>query len=109
MALDGIAEIGITREGGLYIRPCTTAFDEIFRAAMEVNWDPAERRLYGAKPREWSYGRWFQQIVAAAAQEYGVRLDITTDTRWANVPDEIRAEIEAAATRRPGIHFRDGR
>jgi hypothetical protein len=42
--------------------------------------------------------RWFQQIIAAVADEYRVRLVITPQTTWINVPDAIRAEIETERT-----------
>ncbi|WP_162806807.1 hypothetical protein [Sphingosinicella terrae] len=95
MNTDTIAEVGIDEEGRLYVRPSTHAFQQIWRAAMEVNWDESERRLFGPRPREWSYVDWFRQIVAAPADEYGTRLSLTPETAWTNVPASLRAEIEA--------------
>ena len=73
---------GDSRNGGgrLLVRPKVCTFPYIYRAAMEVGWDPDNRALFSPKPREWSYLRWFQQIVAAAADEYGVRLVVTPYT-----------------------------
>ncbi len=96
MPEDTIAEVGIDNVGRLYVRPSTISFDHIWRAAMEVNWDPSERRLFGSKPREWSYADWFGQMLAAAADEYGARLRLTSKTVWSNVPDPIRLEITAS-------------
>jgi hypothetical protein len=62
---------------------------------MEVGWDPDSRTLFSPKPSEWSYLHWFRQIVAAAAGEYGVRLVVTPHTKWFDVPDALRTEIEA--------------
>ncbi len=36
---------------------------------------------------------WFGQILAAAATEYGVRLTLTSQTTWMNIPDRLQAEI----------------
>ena len=92
---DAIAEVGIDGEGRLYLRPCSMSFDHIWRAAMEVNWDASKRWLFGPKPREWTYADWFKQIVAAAADEYGARLRVTSETAWSNIPTALRNEIEA--------------
>lgn len=97
MAQDSIAEVGIDEEGRLYVRPASTSFDHIYRAAMEVNWDASTRRLFGPQPREWSYLNWFKQIISAAADEYGVALRLSPDTGWTAVPPTLRAEIEDSA------------
>jgi hypothetical protein len=94
MTVDEIVEVRIDDGGRLLVRPQVGTFPHIYRAAMEVRWDPDNRTLFSPKPREWSYLRWFQQIVAAAAGEYGVHLVITRDTTWTNVPDALRVEME---------------
>ena len=73
MTDDTIAEVGIDEEGRLYVRPSTQSFEHIWRAAMQVNWDVAQHRLFGPRPREWSYVDWFRKIVAALADEYDTR------------------------------------
>lgn len=95
MTTDEIVEVKIDGDGKLLVRPQTCAFPYIYRAAMEVGWNPDNRTLFSPKPREWSYLRWFQQIVSAVAGEYDVRLVITPQTAWSDVPDALRAEIEA--------------
>jgi len=95
MTDETIAEVGIDAEGRLYVRPSQRSFEHIWRAAMQVNWDESEHRLFGPKPGEWSYADWFRQIVAAPADEYGTRLSLTSETVWSNVPAFVRAEIEA--------------
>lgn len=92
-----IAEVGVDEEGRLYVRPSAMSFDYIYRAAMEVHWDAVERRLFSPKPREWTYTQWFAQIVAAAADEYGVCLKVTPTTVWSNVPDQLRSAIAESA------------
>ncbi|HVZ53300.1 MAG TPA: hypothetical protein VG986_15145 [Pseudolabrys sp.] len=94
MSEDTIAEVGIDESGRLFLRPTSISFDFIYRAAMEVNWDGTKRRLFAPEPGEWDYIDWFKQIVAAAANEYGITLKITVETIWTNVPAPIKAEIE---------------
>jgi hypothetical protein len=95
MKEDQIAQIEIGPDAKLYVQPLQETFPYIYRAAMEVGWDVESRRLFGPKPREWSYFDWFRQIVAAAADEYGVSLKISPSTMWVNIPTELRSEIEA--------------
>ena len=96
---DSIAEVGIDDEGRLYVQPSSMSFDYIYRAAMEVNWDTSQRRLFSPKAREWTYLYWFKQIVAAAADEYRTRLELTSDTVWSNVPASLQAEINSITMR----------
>ena len=94
MAQDLIAEIGIDDEQRLWVRPLKESFDQIFRSGMEVHWDNDRKRLFSPKPRQWSYLRWFAQIVSAAANEYGVSLKLTPATVWRNVPNDLKAAIQ---------------
>lgn len=93
MQYEAITEVGIDSMDRLYVCPAITSFDHRYRAGMGVHWDSEKRRLFSPKPREWSYVRWFEQIVAAAAGEYGVQLGLTPQTVWSNVPEELRSAI----------------
>ena len=95
MTEEAITEVGIDDQGRLYVRPSNTSFDYVYRAGMEIYWDADRQRLYSPKPREWDHLRWFDQIVAAAAGEYGVRLTLGPETSWSNVPDRLRTAISA--------------
>ena len=90
---DAIAEVGIDGQDRLYVRPATTSFEYIYRSAMEIHWDADHKRLYGPLPKEWSYIQWFNQILAATADEYGIRLKLDPTTVWSNVPDDLRTKI----------------
>lgn len=92
MKADSIAAIHIDDEGRLLVVPSATAFPLIYREAMEVHWDETRQALYSPKPRDWSYGRWFQQV-CNAAKEQGVALQIDDATAWVNVPAEVRDAI----------------
>jgi hypothetical protein len=93
MDADSIAALGIDVEERLFVRPASATFPQIYREAMEVHWDPGSRQLYSAKPREWTYPRWFQQIIHAAAEQ-GCDLRLTASTAWVDIPAEVKAEIE---------------
>ncbi|WP_421935256.1 hypothetical protein [Phenylobacterium sp.] len=101
MTRDEITDVEIDGEGRLRIRPLKEDLPYIWRAAMEVYWDPASRTLYSPKPREWTYPMWFRQLVAAAADEYGVQLSLSAATRWSNVPPDLRSEIEGLPEWKP--------
>lgn len=93
MKTDSIAEVGIDHLNQLYVRPSTATFPYIYREAIEVHWDPNGQFLYSPKPREWTYLRWFQQVIRAAElQDYDLRL--TLSTTWRNVPPELIADIQ---------------
>lgn len=92
MRQDTIAVIEIDGTGKLHVVPSSQAFPYIYREAMEVNWDKVRLSLHSPRPREWSYSRWFQQILAAArAQECDLRLAETT--QWLNVDQGIKDEL----------------
>jgi hypothetical protein len=81
MVEDEIIEVGIDQDGKLYVRPTSQRFPYIYRAAMEVGWDPVRGALFSPKPQEWSHLDWFRQILAAIADEYGVCLRICAAMR----------------------------
>lgn len=97
MTEDEIVSVEIDRDGKLCVKPAASDFDLIYRAGMEVGWDPARKCLFAPSPREWPYPMWFRRIVAAVSDEYRVRLMLTKRTAWVNVPDEIRTAMAALA------------
>ena len=88
MRADTIAAVGIDDGGSLWVKPATATFPYIYREAMEVHWDAERLRLYGPKPREWSYVRWFKQI-RDAAREQGVQLEVGPTTSWTGIDPEL--------------------
>jgi hypothetical protein len=97
MQNENIAEIQIDSAGRLCVLPMSASFQHIYRAAKQVHWDDAGKYLYSPTPGEWSYVRWFQQILAAVKEEYGFVLTITPETRWRNVDPSQRSMITANA------------
>jgi hypothetical protein len=93
LEIDSIAEVGIDEQERIYVRPSVATFPFIYREAIEVHWEPVRHYLYSPKPREWTYLKWFQHVIhAAALQSSDLRL--TPSTVWTNVPEELRAEIQ---------------
>jgi hypothetical protein len=92
MDRDSIEAVEIDEAGRLHVIPLSQNFPLIYREAMEVSWDPNRRSLHSPKPREWSYARWYEQIVAAA-REQGWELRPTSATNWINVDAGTKAEL----------------
>ena len=87
---DPIAEIEIDRDGRLRVVPSSNTYPLIYREAVEVHWDSTGRFLYSPPPREWSYFDWFKHIIDTAGD-----LVLSPDTKWINVPDQLRRDAEA--------------
>lgn len=94
MQTQPIAEVGIDDEQRVFVRPVSGDFEHIYRAAMEVYWECATGRLSYPAPRNWTAPQWYQQIIAATADEYGIELQLTDETIWSNVPSNVRIQIE---------------
>ena len=93
MQSDQIAKVLIDAEARLCITPRTESFPLIYRSALEVHWDAHGKFLYSPNPREWSYSKWFMQILSAVKDEYGFLLVITPQTDWSNIPSDVKTEI----------------
>lgn len=97
MDSDEIKEVSIDSQGRLFVYPGTKTFPYIYREALEVAWDSSAKALHSPIPREWSYSRWFQQIVSAS-KEQGTALVLSVNTYWRNVPSDVKEQIQAAAS-----------
>jgi Integron Cassette Protein Hfx_Cass5 len=92
-----VTEVKIDESGRLVVVPRLASGEDfafVYRAAMGVSWEQAQRGLVSSVPEGQSYLDWFHQIVAAVADEYGAHLVVTEVTRW-NVSDQLRRDIEA--------------
>jgi hypothetical protein len=87
-----ISRVVIDSDGRLHVIPQGIEFPNIWREAMEIHWAPATRSLHSPVPREWTYVRWFQQILAAA-REQGWKLTITGATEWTGVDSALREQL----------------
>jgi hypothetical protein len=97
MKREQVAAVEIDAEGKLYVTPAESEFQHIFLEAMEVSWDNQKSALHSPIPREWTYERWLQQIFAAARAQ-GTELQLHPETRWINVPDALRSQLEQPGT-----------
>jgi len=93
MKSDKIVEIGIDDQGRLYLIPENESFTLIWRSATQVHWDSYKASLYSPRPQEWSYYDWYCHIISVVKDEYGCKLIIATDTKWINIPEQLRNEI----------------
>ncbi|WP_316794089.1 hypothetical protein [Pedobacter frigoris] len=93
MKTDKITEIGIDGDERLYVVPEKEQFSMIWRSASEVHWNADLKCLYSPKPREWSYYQWYYHIIDVVRDEYGCKLSLDGDTKWINVPDQVRSQI----------------
>ncbi|MBW8371023.1 MAG: hypothetical protein K0M66_08620 [Thiobacillus sp.] len=95
MDRDAIIEIGIDDKGRLYLTPSTKAFPYIYREAMEVHWDDQGHYLHAPLPARAQLAQpiwWFERILAAA-REQDCELYIDQQTKWHNVPVQLKSEI----------------
>ena len=93
MKIDNITEIGIDKLERLYIKPETIRFTLIYRTATEIHWDNKDLFLYSSKPRDWSYLEWYKHIIKVAEEECNCKLIITKSTKWTNISEELRIQI----------------
>lgn len=89
MKIDPIIKIEIDGKGRLLIYPASHTYPMIYREAVEVHWDAAGKYLYSPQPREWSYLDWFKHIITTVRD-----LRLTSETKWSNVPEELREAAE---------------
>lgn len=92
MEHDEIIEIGIDSDGRLYLVPSSKEFPYIYREAKEVSWHPERKCLYSPKPKEWSYARWYTQILNSVKAQYCI-LSISRTVKWVAIPESLKIEI----------------
>lgn len=93
MTTDKIFEIGIDKQERLFIKPETQTFEYIYRAAAEVGWDNKAKVLFSPMPRVWNYYMWYRHIIDIVKNEYGCILNVTVETKWTNIPHELKEQI----------------
>jgi hypothetical protein len=98
MQRDAIAKVEVDTHGQLHVIPVSASFPYIYHEAMYVHWDNGRKSLHSSPPREGSYARWFQQILAAA-YEQGTSLHISSDTEWLHVEPNLKAELSLVIER----------
>jgi len=66
----------------------------IYRAATGVAWSDKNQCFMSPIPKERSLFDWYGNIVTSVISEMGVKLIITPETKWLNVPQKLQEEIE---------------
>tara|TARA_B100000787_G_C16060704_1_gene235422 strand:+ start:331 stop:633 length:303 start_codon:yes stop_codon:yes gene_type:complete len=96
MKKDEIISIEIDKQFRLNIKPKSVSFNMIYRTATEVHWNTKSNTLYSPKPRDWTYLEWFKHILKVTKEECYCELNITEQTEWINIPNELKKEITKA-------------
>jgi hypothetical protein len=68
-------------------------FQFIYRTATGVVWYEKDQCFISPVPKEWSHFDWYANIVTSVISEMGVNLIITPETKWLNVPEDLKKEI----------------
>lgn len=90
---DEIIEVGIDKDGRLFVRPKNERFTHIYRTGTEVHWNEKELCLYSPKPREWNYFDWYRHIIEVAEKDCNRKLIVTQRTIYTNIADELKKQI----------------
>ncbi len=93
-----ITEVSIAKDGRLLVCPSLPAgesFEFVYRAARGASWDADLHALYTEAPKTSSYPERFRHIVEAVASEYGRELVLTDETKWHEVPSDVRRSISS--------------
>lgn len=91
-----ITEISITETGELLIKPKENKdnfFQFIYRTATGINWDDKKQSFKTPKPKERSYTDWYENIIDSVIDEMGEKLEVTSETKYNNLPDELITAI----------------
>ncbi len=94
MKTDHILEVFIDKETRLCLRVEKEGFPYIYREAAGVNWNQEGRYLYSTPPLDWTYLDWYRHIYDLAYQ-YGCKLILSSNTKWTNIPNELKEDILA--------------
>ena len=101
MNTEKILKIEIDKEKRLLITPESSKFPMIYRAANGINWNSEKKSLISSIPREWDYEKWFYYIIDFLASDYNLKLKITDDTIWNNIPSQIKEIIMNSEKTKP--------
>ncbi len=89
--------IELSEHGYLQIRPDVSVsgdFKSIYRDASGITWNETNQALVASDPDRWEPNKLFGQIICAAINEYGVKLEITDSTNWStNISEVLKASL----------------
>ena len=95
----GIQEVGVRKDGCLYIRPILISdeeskiFEFVYRAGMGIYWDKNEKHFHSSSPADKAKTSrdWFDQILKAVKEELGYSLESSKDTIWTGVASQLKS------------------
>jgi hypothetical protein len=97
-----ISKVEILRKGQVAVTPWAPdkMFEFIYRAAAGVEWKDAEGRF--VSPSQYMLGapgqltpvQRFGQLAGALSSEFGIRPEVSSQTVWVSVPEEVQRAIE---------------
>ena len=96
-----IASIEVAADGRVAVVPATDdtgMFDYVYRAAAGVHWDATAKCFAPREVGSISPLQWFRTILQAVHSEFGLRLQLSPDTRWVSVSPQLRRQFESEAS-----------
>lgn len=92
-----ILKIAILSDGRLGVFPEKKdgSFQHVYREAAGVYWDAELLCFKSTEIKEWSYGKWYQQILKVVASGLGILLLMTPETEIES-REEFESEIRKA-------------
>jgi hypothetical protein len=90
-----IKEIALDATGRLMVRPAyaDSSFQFIYRAGNGLRWQPGSGSFVAAEPLRWNATELLPHILSTVRDELGVKLHLTAQTQWVNVPAELELEL----------------
>lgn len=90
-----IEKIELSNDNILYVTPKNYCFTYIYRSAMGVHWDIADKSLYFVSPikQENDILKAYKQIISALQNEYGKTLKVSSNTEYDNLTENMKNEI----------------
>lgn len=90
--------VSILEDGELTLRLLgdgDPAYQYVYRAARGVYWKPTQKAFAFAQRHPWSDKDRFLHVASVCKSELGLRLCLSTSTKWHNVPEASVAEIKS--------------
>ena len=97
---EDISSVEVSEDGDLFLQLASggsPSYQYVYRAAAGIYWDQERAAFKFATKKDGQCAKWFAYIVKVAGEEMGLRLQLSPDVAWANVPREVRDEIQRAA------------
>ena len=91
-----IALVEMDSTGQLFVRPQSDTegkYEYIYREANGLRWSRDRRALCAYEPARWQPEELFQHIVATLQSTFDETLQLTEDTVWIGVPQNLQRRL----------------